>query len=266
MKIGICAGMELAEEAAKAGYDYIELPLCTIAGMTDEEFETAKTEFERYGIPCRAFNLLLPGGMKILGKGVDLENVEKYAEKACSRAHALHGKIIVFGSGGARRLPDGVKMEEAWEQMKKIGMIFGNAAEKQGLKIVLEPLNHEETDLLNTVNEGIRMTQEISHPAVSLLADYYHMQKEGETVDVIIQAAPYLEHCHIACGTERRFPAREDIEKCRKFIDTLCRTGYQGMLSVEGITEHFAEDAKESNELLKKIVSEAVNCEEDGKC
>ncbi|WP_251390242.1 sugar phosphate isomerase/epimerase family protein [Mediterraneibacter agrestimuris] len=255
MEIGICAGMELAKDAAKAGYDYIELPLCTIAEMPDEEFKRAKTEFEKRGIPCRAFNILLPGGMKIFGQDVDKKALEAYAERACSRAHALHGKIIVFGSGGARRLPDDISMDEAWEQMKEVCRIFGNAAQKYGIKIVLEPLNRGETDLMHTVNEGIRMTEEISHSSVWLLADYYHMQKEKESVNVLVQAASYLKHCHIACGAERRFPAGKDLGQCREFIGMLQEIGYQGMLSVEGVTQHFAEDAKESILLLRELVS-----------
>lgn len=265
MEIGICAGMELAVEAAKAGYDYIELPLCTIAMMTEDEFEEAKAEFVKAGIPCRAFNILLPGGMKMIGKNVDQKALESYAELACSRAHALYGKVIVFGSGGARRLPNGTSIDEAWEQMKEACRIFGNAAQKYDLKIVLEPLNREETDLLHTVSDGIRMTEEVSHTSVWLLADYYHMQKEGETVDVLIQAAPYLKHCHIACGAERRFPAKKDLGQCREFIGTLREIGYQGMISVEGVTEHFAEDARESSLLLRELVSRGTGMEEEKK-
>lgn len=265
MEIGICAGMELALEAAKAGYDYIELPLYTIAMMPEDEFKEEKSEFEKAGIPCRAFNILLPGGMKILGKDVDRKALEAYAEFACSRAHALYGEMIVFGSGGARRLPNGTTIDAAWEQMKEACRIFGNVAQKYDLKIVLEPLNHEETDLLHTVSDGIRMTEEVSHPSVWLLADYYHMQKEEETVDVLIQAAPYLKHCHIACGAERRFPAKKDLERCREFIGTLRKIGYQGMISVEGLTEHFAEDARESCLLLRELVSGDADMKEEKK-
>lgn len=252
MEIGICAGIDQAAYAAKAGYDYIELPLCGLAALSDKEYIENRKTLERAGLPCRAFNLLLPGGMKILGGESDRGELEKYAESAFKRAADLGGTVVVFGSGGARRIPDGMSRDEAWKQMQEVSRLFGAAAEKYGLKIVLEPLNRGETDLLNTVSEGMDMVREIGDKSVRLLADYYHMQIEEESVDVLIHAAPCLEHCHIACGADRRFPSGRDEEVCRKFLGALRAAGYAGRLSVEGVTSRFEEDAAESLIVLKK--------------
>lgn len=253
MEIGICAGIDQASFAAKAGYDYIELPLCTLAALSEKEFSDAQKTIGQAGIPCRAFNLLLPGGMKILGEQADRKLLEKYAQNAFKRAADIGGKIIVFGSGGARKIPEGMNRSEAWEQMKEVCRMFGSIAEGYGLKIVLEPLNHEETDLLNTVAEGVEMVRELGVPSVRLLADYYHMQIEMESVDVLKDAAPCLDHCHIACGADRRFPSGDDEELCRKFLGALRAAEYRGRLSVEGVTSRFEKDAAESLNVLKRL-------------
>lgn len=253
MEIGICAGIDQASFAAKAGYDYIELPLCTLAALSEKEFSDARKTIERAGFPCRAFNLLLPGKMKILGEKPDRKQLEKYAENALKRAADIGGTVVVFGSGGARRIPDGMNRDEAWRQMMEVCRMFGAIAGEYGLKIVLEPLNHGETDLLNTVAEGVEMVREIGDKSVRLLADYYHMQIEMESVDVLIDAALCLEHCHIACGADRRFPSGDDEELCRKFLGALREAEYRGRLSVEGVTSQFEKDAVESLNMLKRL-------------
>ena len=39
MKIGYCAPACYIREVKEAGFDYIELPLCSIAAETDQSFE-----------------------------------------------------------------------------------------------------------------------------------------------------------------------------------------------------------------------------------
>ena len=72
-------------------------------------------------------------------------------------------------------------------------------------------------------------------------------------MDVLKDAAPCLDHCHIACGADRRFPSGDDEELCRKFLGALRAAEYRGRRSVEGVTSRFEKDAAESLNVLKRL-------------
>ena len=51
--------------------------------------------------------MFVPAEVRLTGPEVDWAQVEGYLETAIGRVAALGGQAIVFGSGGARRVPDG---------------------------------------------------------------------------------------------------------------------------------------------------------------
>lgn len=253
MKIGICVAPEQLELVTSLGYDFLELPLNAIAGMHDDAFDQLKQTLAGLDIPASHFNLFLPQGLPVLGPDVSDTELTMYAEKALSRAASIGGKVAVFGSGGARRLPDGITAEAGREQLKHACLLFADIAAAHGILLVMEPLNHKETDLVNTVSEGFQLVTELSHPALQLLADYFHMYMENESLDILSESAPVLRHCHIAIGKDRHFPAMDDIQEVRGFLNALEDAGYTGAISVEGVPHSFQEDAAESIHLLRLL-------------
>ncbi|MEZ4682136.1 MAG: sugar phosphate isomerase/epimerase family protein [Caldilineaceae bacterium] len=73
----------------------------------------------------------------------------------------------------------------------------GKIAADHGITIALEPLNRFETFIVNTVADGVRLMDEVDHPAVGLLLDTFHMHiEEKGTAAAIRHAARHLKHFH----------------------------------------------------------------------
>lgn len=253
MKIGICTSLDNLEKVAKMGFDYIELAVSGIASMDSGEFSSTIHKMENAAIPCEALNILFPGNIRLTGPEVDMENIKKYLDNALARVSQLGGKVVVFGSGGPRRIPEDWDREKAWEQLKDVAKITGDIAGKYDIIIAMEPLNKGETNILNSVSEGFRFVQEVAHPNVKLLADFYHMRKENEDLSVIESVASQLVHLHIAKGSDRAFPKDLSEDLYEEFFNTLRQVGYDGRCSIEGRTDDIEEDGPAALDLLRKL-------------
>ena len=103
MKFGCCAGVESMPVLEEAGYDYVEL---SVVGLNPEgsgkEFKELKNRILSHRLRPEAFNVFLPGDLKIVGADADLTRAAHYADLAFRRVKELGGEIVVFGSGGSR--------------------------------------------------------------------------------------------------------------------------------------------------------------------
>ena len=73
MKIGYCAPACYIREVKEAGFDYIELPLCSIAAETDQSFEKILAQLKSENLPCLASNMFLPKSVRVTGNDVNLK-------------------------------------------------------------------------------------------------------------------------------------------------------------------------------------------------
>lgn len=58
-----------------------------------------------------------------------------------------------------------------------------------GIRLALEPLNRYETDLVNTVEQGLELCDLVGLPNVGLTLDTYHMNIEERSVGAAVAAA-----------------------------------------------------------------------------
>src|SRR5690606_6399534 len=97
-------------------------------------------------------------------------------------------------SGGARSYPENLSKEKAVEQIVEFLKIVAPYAEKNGITIVIEPLNKKESNIINSVAEGADFVQKINHPSIQLLADFYHMDEDNESLAEIVKYKKYIKH------------------------------------------------------------------------
>ena len=150
MKFGACCGFEMAELLEKIGYDYIEGHVTSVAAMEEDAFKAVAEKLDGMKIGCEACCVLFPGNIKVTGPDADEIKIAKYLDKAFARLERLGTQSVVFGSGGARRVPDGFDRARAWHQLICVGRMLSEKAGEHGLKIALEPLNRGETNIINT--------------------------------------------------------------------------------------------------------------------
>jgi sugar phosphate isomerase/epimerase len=234
MLYGICGGPEIAPTAQAAGYDYLELN--TQAHLQGEEDETVfQPIFEQIkncGMPCLAANVFVPGHLKITGPEVDFTRLTRYVSTVMERAERAGIRAIVFGSGGARRIPDGFDHTRAYAQLVVFGRMVAPLSVDHGVTIAVEPLNRGETNVINSVSEGLLYVKDVNHPAFRLLVDAYHWAKENEPATDIVTAGPWLAHTHISTYAKRLPPMAETCD-FGSFFTALKQAGYDLRLSVE---------------------------------
>ena len=254
MKIGFCAKPDRLEEIRDAGFDYIELPVNHIAALSGEEFDVLLEKVRSGGLSCPAFNLLFPGTMKLLDPACTEEEIRTYLDGALGRVSALGGRVVVFGSGKSRARPEGMSYDEAFRGLARICVLCGEAAQKYGLTVVIEPLNRGECNMINSVAEGACLRAAANHPNVGLLADYYHIAMEGEP-PADLKRLGGIAHCHIAALAGRRIPLEAE-EGFSQMFSAMKETGYEGLVSVEGKCEDLAKEGPVALELLRRLWAE----------
>jgi D-psicose/D-tagatose/L-ribulose 3-epimerase len=121
VKVGYCTGLKNLEAAKAAGFDYVELSATEIAALTDDEFAAAAARIKALGMPTPAANLFLPATLKVTGPDVHPDEQMQHVHKAFTRLATLGTEIVVFGSGGARRVPDGFSQSDALSQLVDFG-------------------------------------------------------------------------------------------------------------------------------------------------
>ena len=189
MKFGVCAGIDALPTAAEAGCDYLEMGFATVAALPDEAFREVLDKVEASPIRVEAMNGFLPGTMRLTGPEADHEQPLPFITKGFSRAKALGAQVVVFGSGGARSVPEGFPMEAAKEQMAAFARKAAACAREAGIRLALEPLSRHECNFLHTVKEGLEIYHMAGEPeGLCVLADLYHMASNGEDFSGILEA------------------------------------------------------------------------------
>lgn len=253
VRFGCCSGLDALEMVAEAGYDYIEPGVASTVRPLEgpERFEEARRLVAQAPIKPEVFNLFVPGSLKIVGPEVDFEALRRYVKTACERVSALGGRIIVFGSGGARRRPDDFPEEEARSQLERFCRAAAEAAQAAGVQIAIEPLRRAETNTLNTVAEALEVASAVKHPGLQVLADLYHMAAEQEGFEVLSRADGRLIHVHLAEPPERTAPGVRGYD-FRPFFRALREAGYRGRISVECRWGDFENELTRALEVLRR--------------
>lgn len=256
MRFGVCAGADKAAALHEAGYDYIELSVAgdLIPDEDDAAWAQKRRVLEAMPLVPEALNSFVRTG-KVTGPEADFDRLERYANTALARAAQVGGKIIVFGSGGARSVPDGFSHDEASHQLIRFLNLCADASEKTGVVVVIEPLNKLESNIFNTVSEGADYVRRVNRPGVRNLADTYHMEKDDEPLSAIVQSGDVLAHTHTA-DSGRRSPGTGTYDHAAFF--RACReAGYDERVSIEGGWDDFPTQIAPALAHLKKAYAAA---------
>lgn len=231
---GIRTVPDNATKLKELGFDFIEVgTLETLQPeMSDADYAPLLAKLKTCALPMRSCNGFIPKSFRLTGPETDHDAALKYALTACRRADELGIPFIVLGSGSARRAPEGFDLAKANAQFIEFSRRLGDQIKDFKVTIVVEPLNKSETNVVNTVVEGINCVKTIDHERVRLLADFYHMLREGESPDSIRKAGPLIRHCHIAELEGRMAPGTKG-EDLSGFFAALKQIGYVGGISCE---------------------------------
>ena len=237
MKIGVCTSPDKLPLLAELGYDYFEACFSWLADLSEEEFRKQTARVEAYAVAGEACNIFFRGGMKLYApdgnQDMLLREIAGYAETGFRRASAWGGKIAVIGSGFVRGIPEGMTREETEPQFARVLQVCGEAAERYGMKIVVEPLSRGDCNYIHTVAEGAAAARLANHPAVGVLVDYYHHRQNGDDLESLPMYADLLYHVHYARPGDRFVPREEDRDALVHFAELLKKCPAAERVSLE---------------------------------
>jgi sugar phosphate isomerase/epimerase len=253
--IGVAIDVDKFEAARVAGFDYVEINASKVAALTDDEFEQLAGQVSRLHIPVASANIFIPGGIKLVGPDIDPARQMAHVAATLTRLERLGVSVVVLGSGGARRVPEGFSRDEAFTQLVDFCRRIAPVARAHGITIAVEPLRRQETNLINTVREGVAFVKAVDRPDIRLVVDFYHLSQEQESADVILEAGALVAHTHIANPQGRVYPLSNDEAAYGPFFASLCKIGYAGRLTIEASTPDFAAQAPRSLAMLRDALA-----------
>ena len=233
--------------------------------MSDEEFEGTVAQLDKIGIRVETCNGFFPSQFRLyaydpLTKAATgeideiKENVRTYARQGFARAKQLGTTLVVIGSGGARRRPEELPHALAEAQLAEILSICATVAADYGIAVTLEPLNQNETNLINTLSESLDLMDRIGHPNIFAMVDFYHFSKENEPMRVLDRAGGRLRHVHL-CRADRYSCTPADYDDLLPFVEHLKTVGYDARLSFEGKLQNddAAQALRDTYELFRRF-------------
>jgi D-psicose/D-tagatose/L-ribulose 3-epimerase len=250
--IGYCT--DDLEKAKAVGFDYAELGVRNFAGLSDPDFAKLLATKEGVGLPTPVGNVFLPGDLKVVGPEIDERRQMDYVRVAFARARKLGLGIIVFGSGGSRKIPDGFSRDEAFQQLVEFARRIAPEAARNDIVVAVEPLRKEETNIINTVAEGLTWVDAVDHPSFQLMVDFYHLASEKEDPGILLRAAKHIRHVHFANPIGRVFPRGADEYDYAPFFASLRQMDYRGRISIEAKPQDLETDAPKAIRFLRSSI------------
>ena len=252
VRVGYCTSLKNLDAAKAAGFEYVELSTTEIASLSDAEYDAAAAHIKQLGLATPAANLFLPGTMKVTGPATDPDAQMAHVRKAFTRLEKLGTEVVVFGSGGARRVPEGFAKDEAFKQLVDFGRRAAREAKAHGITIAIEPLRKQETNIINTAAEGLELVTAIADPNFQLMIDFYHLASEQEDPAIVLRAKDHIRHLHVANPQGRVFPQKWEEFDYAPFFANLRAIGYDKRISVEGSTTDLAAQGPVAVSLLHR--------------
>jgi D-psicose/D-tagatose/L-ribulose 3-epimerase len=236
---------QICKEARQIGYDGIELAPHTLAQdatqLTPEQRDTIRSQIEDAGLEFVGLHWLLvsPPGLHVTtpDETIRIQSWD-YVHRAidlCAdlvTANAQSSPVVVFGSPKQRSTTGGATIRQATDVLAN-GLAHAAAhAETRGVKLLLEALSPDQSDVVNCLGDAVQIVKQIGSPAVQTMFDVHNAVKEQEShPDLIRKYAGYIGHVHVneLDGTE---PGFRDYD-FGALLSTLYEVEYAGWVSLE---------------------------------
>ncbi|MFH1851268.1 MAG: 5-keto-L-gluconate epimerase [Candidatus Neomarinimicrobiota bacterium] len=223
---------QLAENAVKVselGFDGIELAIRDPQLVNATEIKALLSELDLTVPAIGTGQAFGEEGLSFVNSDRDIRRQAIERIKAQMQLAQELGAMVIIGLiRGFRGQAISIRQADDWlvEALREC------ARENENVKLIIEPINRYECDLVCTVREGLDLMEKVEFPNVGLLLDTFHMNIEEPSIyESIRLAKERLYHFHIA-DSNRWYPGAGHLNFPR-IIDTLNQVDYQGFVSAE---------------------------------
>ena len=149
----------------------------------------------------------------------------------------------MYSATGKTRLlePEGRAQQRTWaaESLREVADYAG----ERGVSLAIEPLNRFETDLVNTVEQGLELVETINRHNVGLMLDTFHMNIEEKDPGAAIRSAGEKLFNFQVSENDRGTPGSGSIA-WQDIWGALEANGYQGPIVIESFLPTVKEIAR----------------------
>lgn len=260
VRFGICVSVEDIAAAERAGYEYVELTVTNVVPEIGKaEIETLKKRLRGFSIKPEAWRRFVPGELRLVGQDVNFTKITDYARTTLGRIGELGGKVVVFGSPGARNIPEGFPRDTALQQLVRFLQMTADVAAENNIIVAIEPILRRNCNVVNSVPEAVALAQELDRPEIKVLADLSHMTAESESVGAITEAGEHLYHVHMpvpdipGLSEPRSITTRLPTYPNRELLEKLRGINYKHRVSVEDLDRKFMNLEREAPLVLSHL-------------
>lgn len=213
---------------AKYGYESIEI------GGEPDKYDTA--DVRRL---LKENNLRCWGSISLMFTGLDLiqadeagrANTVKYLKDCITMVKELDGHVMSIVPSEVGKVNAQADEETEWN-WAVAGLKEINAhAQKEGIRVAIEPLNRFETNFLNRADQAVTLAEAVG-PDVGVCLDAFHMNiEEASFRQALLNTGNKLFDFHVA--DNNRMACGQGALNWRDIVGTLKEIGYDGALTVE---------------------------------
>ena len=218
-------------KAAALGFDGVEL---FTASAHSVDADLLARLLQQFGLPLSAVGTgagKVIHGLTLTDPDTDIRKQALAFIKEMIAFGARFGAPSIIGSMQGHAVP-GIKKEEAIDWLAEGLNILGAFAAKQGVTLIFEPLNRYETNLINRLEEGVKLIDSLHTRNVALLADLFHMSIEEVSIpESLRDFGKYVGYVHFA--DSNRHPAGNGHTRMQEIAEALQEIGYEGYISAE---------------------------------
>lgn len=225
----------LLEKIAEQGFDFVEIPVEAAEHISVAKLKPVLARLKLDVVICAA----VTGERNLSSDDAAIrKNALQYFESCISLANGLGASCVagpLYASVGKARLSSEALREAEWERSVTGLAQLADTASLHGVQLGIEPLNRFETDMINTVEDALRMVQQVNNPHLGIALDTFHMNiEETNFRRAIERAGERLVHLQVS-DSHRGVPGdgNSDWAGLRAGLKAI---GYQGKIGIESFS------------------------------
>jgi D-psicose/D-tagatose/L-ribulose 3-epimerase len=260
---------EQCQIVGEAGFKGVEIAAFTLVREGVFEINAAARtqmvkDMEAAGIECVGLHWLLappPKGLHFTTPDAAVRaKTVAYLNNLIDFCGDLGGTAMIFGSPKQRNTLD-ISIEEATKYFADGLAQCADHAVARDVKILIEPLDKTQTDVVNTMEEGVKVLKQVNHPAIQTMFDFHNTLDETEEFDVLVEKHfEYIGHVHVQEMDGNYLGTGDGVNQYVKAFQKLKDLNFNKWVSLEvfDFTPGGRTIATESINVLKQIESKLV--------
>ncbi len=224
--------VDLLEKIASMGFDFVELPIENPDHISVPKLAPVLKDLGLEAIICTA----VTGERDLSAESSAARQIGlDYFEACLKLGEGLGASCVVgplYAPVGKARLETAAERQAEWDRAKVSLAQLAQTAGNCGVSLGLEPLNRFETDMVNTVEDALRMLDDVGSPHLGIAFDSFHMNiEETDFCRAVELAGERLVHVQVS-DTHRGVPGEgnSDWAGLRQGLKSI---SYRGKIGIE---------------------------------